>query len=123
SLTFLWGGAIFVVLRFSRVRQAVPVRLLVLSFSWLAAAFAGVVAGKALCSYYALTMVPPMLILAGALFCHGLYVRPEQNVLAFCLSISAAVGTLAYIDRESIYITNAFMAGDFHATLEASRKV
>ena len=122
-LVFLWGGAAFAILRRARIVQAFPARLLVVAGIWLVAAFAGVVAGRAICSYYVLTMVPPLLILAAAFFCHGLEVAPGQQTRAFVLSLVAAAVAIGFADRENLFTPNAFLAGDYDATREVSETI
>ncbi|HVY20373.1 MAG TPA: glycosyltransferase family 39 protein [Bauldia sp.] len=122
-LLFLWGGAIFVVLRRERVRQTVPDRVLVTAGLWLAASLAGVMAGYVLCSYYVLATIPPLLILAGAFFCHGIDVSERKHGAAFALSIVSAAAAMLYIDHRYLFTPDAFLAGDFDATRRVSASI
>ncbi len=122
-ILFLVAGGIFAVLRRKRLTAAFPSRLLAVAGLWLAAAFAGVVFGRVLCSYYMLALVPPLLIIAGALYCHGLDVPAARQGGAFVLSLLLAAATMAFIDRQELFTPNAFLAGDYDATKAVSQKM
>lgn len=122
-LIFLWGGAAFAVLRLKRLRQAFPVHVLVVAGLWLVASLVGVMAGRGLCTYYLLAIVPPLLVLAAAFFSHGLEVAPRNRQLAFVLSLMAAALSMIYVDHHDLFSPNAFLAGDFPATRQVSRKL
>ncbi len=102
-LIFLWGGAIWTLLRLELVRSAVPARLLVMAGAWLAFSLASVVFGRVLCDYYLLGIVPPLLILAGAFFCYGLRVAPTRRRAALLASIVLAAVTLAYTEHRELF--------------------
>lgn len=122
-LIFLWAGGIFAVLRYRKLTAAFPARLLIVAGLWLAASFAGVVFSRGLCSYYLLAIVPPLLIVAGALFCHGLDVPPVRLGRAFVVSVLVAAATMIAIDRRDLFAPTAFLAGDYRATEAVSRKL
>lgn len=122
-LIFLWGGAIFVGMRFTRIAAAVPSLLLAISVLWLIAAFAGVVAGRAICSYYLLTMVPPLLILAGAFFSYGLDVPDSERGRAFIVSVVAAAACLVLVDRDMRDSFQNVMFGDYGANRRISQAI
>ena len=90
---------------------------------WLAASLAGVMAGRGLCTYYLLAIVPPLLVLAAALFCEGLDVAPRNRSAAFVVSLVAAVVAMAYENHHDMFTPNAFLAGDYNATREVSAKL
>lgn len=100
---FLWGGAIFTLLRRGLVRASVPARLLVMAATWLAFALASAVFGRLLCDYYLLGIVPPLLILAGAFFCYGLRVAPARRTAVFWLSIVVAAATLMATQHRELF--------------------
>ena len=100
---FLWGGAIFTLLRLELVRSSVPARLLVIAATWLAFSLAAAVFGRLLCDYYLLGIVPPLLILAGAFFSYGLRVAPTRRTLAFFLSIVVASATLMGTQHRELF--------------------
>jgi hypothetical protein len=122
-LIFLWGGAIFALPRLGRIRKAFPTRVLVAATLWLAAAFLGAAASRMLDDYYLLTIVPPLLIIAGALYCHGLEVAPRNRALAFALSFVVATVALMYAGREAIFSPDPVLAGDSDAMREVSAKI
>jgi hypothetical protein len=100
---FLWGGAIFALLRLDLVRASVPARLLVIATVWLVASLASAVFGRLLCDYYLLGIVPPLLILAGAFFCHGLHMPPARRNIAFGVSIAVAAVTLMGTQHRELF--------------------
>ena len=100
---FLWGGAIFTVLRLELVKAAVPARLLVIAATWLAFSLASAVYGRLLCDYYLLGIVPPLLILAGAFFCFGLRVAPARRDIAFCALVIVAGATLLLTQHRELF--------------------
>jgi 4-amino-4-deoxy-L-arabinose transferase-like glycosyltransferase len=103
-VVFLWGGAISAALRFDLVRSSVPTRLLVVAASWLALSLAGAVFGRMLFDYYLLVTVPPLLILAGAFFCHGLQVAPSRRAPAlWLLSIVLGAATLVATEHVDLF--------------------
>jgi hypothetical protein len=120
---FLWGGAVFVLLRFDRIRKAFPTRVLAVAALWLASAFLGAAASRMLDDYYLLTIVPPLLVIAGALYCHGLDVAPRNRSFAFVLSLVAATAMLMYAGREAIFSPDPVLAGDSEAMREVSGKL
>jgi 4-amino-4-deoxy-L-arabinose transferase-like glycosyltransferase len=122
-LVFLWGGAVLLIPRLARVRETIEPRLLGIAAIWLIAAFAGAMAGRGLCTYYLLPVVPPLLILAGAYFCHGLDLADRFPVRAFVLTAAATVAAIAFVDRENLFMPNAFLAGDYDATRQLSRDI
>ena len=102
-LLFLWGGAIFTLLRLELIKPAVPTRLLVIATTWLAFSFASVVFGRLLCDYYLLSIVPPLLILAGAFFCHGLRIASRQRKNAVLLSIVLGAAMLVLAQHREFF--------------------
>ena len=100
---FLWGGAIFTLLRLELVKAAVPARLLVIAATWLAFSLASAVYGRLLSDYYLLGIVPPLLILAGAFFCFGLRVAAARRNVAFCASIIVAGATLMGVEHRKLF--------------------
>ncbi len=122
-LIVLWGGALFAALRFPRLKNAFPARLLIVAGLWLAASLAGVLVARGLCTYYLLAIVPPLLVLAAAFFCHGLDVAPAHASRAFALSIVAAIASVIYVDRHNLFWPDAFLAGDYQATRRVSEKI
>lgn len=100
---FLWGGAIFALLRRQEIRGFVPDRIMIIAWAWLAASFASAVYGRLICDYYLLGIVPPLLILAGAFFAYGMRVGPSRRDLAFVLSIVAATLTLAATQHRELF--------------------
>jgi hypothetical protein len=90
---------------------------------WLLTALAGVFASRGLCTYYLLALVPPLLVLAGAFYCHGLDLPAAQQGRAFVLTIVLAAAALAFIDRRDLFMPSAFLAGDYDATKAVSRKL
>lgn len=100
---FLWGGAIFALLRRDLIRPFVPERTFVLAGVWLVFSFASAVFGRLLCDYYLLGIVPPLLILAGAFFCHGLRIAPARRGIAFAASILVAGATLLATQHRKLF--------------------
>ncbi|MEJ0012260.1 MAG: hypothetical protein WDM94_06425 [Bauldia sp.] len=103
TVIFLWGGALFAVLRLARIRRAVPARMLAISGLWLGAGFLSAAAGRLLCDYYLLTIVPPLLIVAGAFYCYGLDVRPQRAGRAFLASVFAGIAMLGYAEHRTLF--------------------
>ncbi len=102
-LIFLWGGAIFTLLRLELIKPAVPTRLLVIATTWLAFSFASVVFGRLLCDYYLLAIVPPLLILAGAFFCYGLRIASRRRKNAVWLSIALGAVVLLITQHRELF--------------------
>ena len=100
---FLWGGAIFTLLRLELVRASVPARLLVIAAAWLCASLAAAVFGRLLCDYYLLGIVPPLIILAGAFFCYGLHMPPARKQVAVWVSIVVAAATLMATQHRELF--------------------
>ena len=100
---FLWGGAVFALLRLETVKSFVPLRVMVVAGTWLGFAFADVVFGRVLCDYYLLAIVPPLLILAGAFFCFGLHVAPSHRQAAFWVSLVLGCVTLVYTEHSTLF--------------------
>ncbi len=103
AVIFLWGGAIFALLRHALIRQVVPGRVLVTAIVWLGFSFVGVVFGRLLVDYYLLAIVPPLLILSGAFFSYGLRLASERQHLVFWLSLVVGTATLAYTDHRALF--------------------
>jgi hypothetical protein len=103
AVVFLWGGAIFTLLRLELVKPAVPARLLAIAATWLACALANAVFGRLLCEYYLLGTVPPLLILAGAFFCHGLRIAQARRAVAFWASIIVGGAILLGIQYRELF--------------------
>lgn len=122
-LLFLWAGALLAAIRWHRVVGEFPARLLVASAIWLAAALAGVFVSRGLCTYYLLALVPPLLVLAGAFYCHGLDLPARHRTAAFSLTIILAIAALAFIDHRGLFAPSAFLAGDHEATGALSAKL
>jgi 4-amino-4-deoxy-L-arabinose transferase-like glycosyltransferase len=122
-LVFLWGGAALLVPRLPHVARTVQSRILGVAATWLLASFAGAMAGRGLCTYYLLPVVPPLLILAGAYFCHGLDLADRFPVRAFALTAAATIAAIAFVDRENLFTPNAFLAGDYDATRELGTNI
>lgn len=122
-LFFLWGGALFAGLRVRRVTAAVPRRLLIGSVLWLVASVASVAVGRGLVGYYVLATVPPLLILAGAFFCHGLDIAPGRRSAAFVTTLAAAVLVAGVIDRANLFTPSVFLAGDYDAAREVAADI
>ena len=102
-VVFLWGGAIFTLLRLDLVRASVPARLLVIAATWLVSAIASAAFGRLLCDYYLLGIVPPLLILAAAFFAHGLRIAPPRRALAFWVSIAVAIAALMVTQHRELF--------------------
>ena len=102
-LIFLWGGAIFTLLRLDSVRRFVPLRVLVIAGAWLALSFASAVFGRLLCDYYLLGIVPPLLILAGSFFCYGIRVARPRRQHVFWGSIGLAALVLMYTQHRELF--------------------
>ncbi len=100
---FLWGGAIFALLRLELVRKSVPARLLVIAATWLVFSLAAAVFGRLLCDYYLMGIVPPLIILAGAFFCYGLRMPPARQRIAFWLSIVVGAATLMGTQHRELF--------------------
>lgn len=120
---FLVGSALFALVRLDLISRTFPSRVLVVAGVWFAVAFAGVVAGRAIGVYYMLAMVPPLLIVAAALYCNGLKVDSSKATRAFALSLAAAMASLFALDRDSLFMPDAFLAGDYFASRELSQKL
>ena len=105
---FLWGGAVFTLIRRKLITASVPARVLVIAASWLAFSFAGAVYGRMLYAYYLLGIVPPLVILAGAFFCHGLRLPPSRQVAAIALSAVVGMATLAYTQYGDLFRRTPF---------------
>ena len=102
AVIFLWGGATFSLLRRDLILPFIPSRVLTLAGVWLAFAFASAVFGRLLVDYYLMGIVPPLLILAGAFFCHGLYMLPARQQLVFWLSLVVATATLGFTQHREL---------------------
>lgn len=122
-LLFLWAGGIFAVLRRDGIRLAFPSRLMAASTLWLGAALAGVFASRGLCTYYLLALVPPLLIIAGAFYCHGLDMPAAHRTRAFTATVLLAAACMAFIDRRDLFAPTAFLAGDHDAVKAVSAKL
>lgn len=122
-LIFLGAGALFSVVRRERIRAAFPSRLTMVSLIWLVAALAGVFAARGLCTYYLIALVPPLLILAGAFYCHGLDLPIAHQGRVFVLTVVFAAATMAFIDRRDLFMPSPFLAGDYDTTKAVSRKL
>ena len=53
-----------------------------------------------------------LLILAAALFSHGLHVTPSSQSRAAFAAAIAAVIAMAYVDHSQLFAPTAFLAGD-----------
>jgi len=102
-LMFLWGGAALCLLRWQRIRAAVSLRLLVIAALWLGFAFAEVVSGRLLVDYYLLAIVPPLIILAGAFYCHGLDLWPDHANAVLAGLIVVAIAIFAFAERRTLF--------------------
>jgi hypothetical protein len=102
-LMFLWCGAALSLLRLERIRAVVPARLLAISAIWLVFAFAGVVSGRLLVDYYLLAIVPPLLVLAAAFYCHGLDIVASRGIPALVALAVAATATFAFAERRTLF--------------------
>jgi hypothetical protein len=122
-LLFLWAAAFLAVLRRDRIRAAFPSRLTMVSLMWLVAALAAAFASRGLCTYYLLAVVPPLLILAGSFFCHGLDLPAAEQRRVFVLTIVLAAAAMAFIDRRNLFSPDEFLAGDYGASKAVSRKL
>jgi hypothetical protein len=121
---FLWGGVIFLVLRLADIRKVFPARTLAVAVIWVAAAFIEVMASLDLNTYYLMTAVPPLLILAAAFFAHGIRVQEGRPAgRAAIVSAIVAMLVLAYVDRTSLFTPNRFLAGDYVATREVGARI
>lgn len=120
---FLWGAVLFLVLRLAEVRRSFPGRTLAIAALWVAAALAGVIVGLDLNDYYMMATVPPLLILASALFAHGLRVAASRQIHAAVAAALVAVVSVAYVDHRNLFTPNRFLAGDYDATREVGAKI
>ncbi len=123
AVVFLWGGAAFALLRRDIIRTEFPTRVLIACVLWLVAAFAGAVTSHMLVDYYLLTIVPPLIVIAGAFFCHGLKVAPRYRSQAFVFSLVAASLALLVAGREGLFSRNPAMNGDSEAMWAVSAKL
>jgi hypothetical protein len=122
-LVVLWGGAALLLPRLQRMTSPVSPRLLWVAAIWLAAAFAGAMAGRGLCTYYLLPVVAPLLILGGAGFCYGLDLVRGAPLRGALLTAAAVVVGIALVDHENLFTPNAFLAGDHEATERVSARI
>lgn len=122
-LIVLWVGAWLAVRHVARLKAVIPPRLLVVAGLWLIASLAGVFASSAFCDYYLLSVVPPLLILAGAFFAHGLELAPPLRTPAFVLSLVVAAATVVIVDRGDLFSPKALVTEDFEGTRELANKL
>jgi hypothetical protein len=122
-LIVLWVGAWLAVRHVSRLKAVIPPRLFVVAGLWLIASLAGVFASSAFCDYYLLSVVPPLLILAGTFFAHGLELAPPLRTPAFVLSLVVAAATVVIVDRGDLFQPNALVTEDFEGTRELANRL
>ncbi|HVY20374.1 MAG TPA: glycosyltransferase family 39 protein [Bauldia sp.] len=103
EVVFLWGTAIFALVRVAEIGRIVPVRLLVLAVTWLAFALASVVFSRALASYYLLATIPPLLILSGAFFCYGFSAVRIDRPATLIAPMLLAIATLLGVERGKLF--------------------
>lgn len=124
-LVLLWGAALFALLRIDRIRSLVPLRIVAIVVSWLAASFVAAVFGRMLCDYYLLGIVAPLLILAGLFFCCGMRLEPSRRRVALWASLVLAGATLVYAEHRQLFGANPFLVDNVldAKTIAAFRKL
>ncbi len=118
-LIVLWFGTGVAVFNRTTINQP---KLLVAAGLWTAAALAEVVYGRMLCTYYLLSLVPPLLVLAATGICHGLSLPPQRRILIMATIGAAALVMPLVIDRANLFSTKGLLT-DYAATQEIGRRL
>ncbi|MFT4074435.1 MAG: glycosyltransferase family 39 protein [Asticcacaulis sp.] len=122
SLIVLWAGALLAVLRRGRFKGLVPDAVMSAAGLWLLAALIEVVAGRALCSYYMLSFVPPLLVLAAITIAHGLDIPDARKTWVWPIIACAAIVLPVAIERDTLFNPKAHLT-DYQGTQAVARQL
>ncbi len=101
-LFFLVGCSVLTLTRFDIIKTATPSRYLKIYCLWLLAAVIGVIALRSMYAHYAMSLIPPLLILSGAFVAHGLKVKSAWKPVCVALLVAGAVLVPVYLSREAL---------------------
>jgi len=122
-LSFLVGCAVMAWLRRGRLAAQMPPTLLNVAAIWFVASAAGVIAMHAMFSYYATTLIAPLLILSGAFVCHGTDLPGKFRPLALGAAAIAAAAFPLLIERNNLRISDLSGPDDFRAEQAAASQL
>ena len=121
-LIVLWCGALFAALRRQRLKTMVPNALMSAAGLWLIAGMVEVVVGRALCTYYLLSLVPPLLILTAVVLSHGLDIPESRKTLAWLGIAVIAMAAPLVIEREALFSMEGTLT-DYAGTQAVAQKL
>ncbi len=122
-LFFLVGCALMAWLRRSRLAAHVSPSLLIVAAIWFAASAAGIIVMHAMFSYYAATLIAPLLILSAAFVCHGTDFPPRLRPLILGAFVIAATVFPLVIERNNLRITDLSGPDDFRGEQAAASRL
>jgi len=122
SLIFLWSAALLAAMRRKRLKSAVPDAVMTAAGLWLLAGLVEAVIGRALCTYYMLSFVPPLLILTSAVIVHGIDTPASRRKLVWPVMAVAAVTLPLALEQENLFTLKSHMT-DYAGTQAVAREL
>jgi 4-amino-4-deoxy-L-arabinose transferase-like glycosyltransferase len=116
----LVGCSILALTRLKVIRTRFPSHLIMVCLVWFSASVAGVIALHSMFAYYAATLIPPLLIVAGVFVLHGIDFSDRTRKIWISLYIAGfTLGPLA-LDRGNLTVTDNQGPNDFAVTRAAA---